>query len=94
MVKDKDYRTWFRTSDVKANACEVLHRLQLAQSEQGGLGEMDLSNSSLEEMFNIQPSILTCKALSEHEHINNILHLLHAYTLGPKHSSPHAYFRT
>ena len=59
LVKDGELRRWFRTTDVKANACEVIHKVELAPSETGDVNDMDLTSSSLEEMFQIHPSVVS-----------------------------------
>ncbi|XP_076468765.1 E3 ubiquitin-protein ligase ubr3-like [Babylonia areolata] len=61
LVKDGDLRNWFRTTDVKANACEVIHKVEWSPSDSGtgDMDHMDLARSSLEEVFNIHPSIVS-----------------------------------
>ena len=59
LVKDGELRRWFRTSDVKANACEVIHKVELPSSQTGAVSDMDLTSSSLEEMFQIHPSVVS-----------------------------------
>ncbi|KAK7479151.1 hypothetical protein BaRGS_00029592 [Batillaria attramentaria] len=58
LVKDGNLRSWFRTTDVKANACEVIHKVELVSASTNDAGEIDLSQGSLEEMFNMEPSSL------------------------------------
>ena len=58
-MKDGELRRWFRTSDVKANACEVIHKVELPSSQTGAVSDMDLTSSSLEEMFQIHPSVVS-----------------------------------
>lgn len=58
LVKDGSLRNWYRTTDVKANACEVIHKVELVSTSANDVGEFDLSGSSLEEMFNMQPSVV------------------------------------
>ena len=66
LVKDGELRTWFRTTDVKANACEVIHKVELPAEDAGDISHMDLSSGSLEEMFNIQLGNVTCRSLFVH----------------------------
>ena len=58
-MKDGELRRWFRTSDVKANACEVIHKVELPSNQTGAVSDMDLTSSSLEEMFQIHPSVVS-----------------------------------
>ncbi|KAK7110558.1 E3 ubiquitin-protein ligase UBR3-like [Littorina saxatilis] len=59
LVKDGEQRRWYHTSDIKANACEVIHKVELTTSETDNISDMDLTSSSLEEMFQIHPSIVS-----------------------------------
>ncbi|RUS70818.1 hypothetical protein EGW08_021418, partial [Elysia chlorotica] len=65
-VNDSQLDRWFGTSDIKANACDIISEVMvptpITEAEIRSSGSAtDMDSSSLEEMFQIQPSALSCR---------------------------------
>lgn len=63
-VHDSQLDRWFGTSDIKANACDIISEVivptPVTEAEIRSSGSsVDMDSSSLEEMFQIQPSTLS-----------------------------------
>lgn len=56
VVKDGHLRGWFSGPDIKANACEIIHKVELA-AEVCDSSYINLASSTVEEVFNLSPTI-------------------------------------
>ncbi|PVD29744.1 hypothetical protein C0Q70_09000 [Pomacea canaliculata] len=56
VVKDGHLRGWFSGPDIKANACEIIHKVELA-ADVCDSSYINLASSTVEEVFNLSPTI-------------------------------------